>query len=136
MGHIKRGALGDAEVLIPSHGDYLAIGNLLSPIYECLIANRIENARLAALRDTLLPRLMSGELFVADVDGRMVSAPTGDIGGRMVSTPTDGAALDGRQDADPTGEETPDGRMVSAPTGESGIVGADIIRPQTDVAAK
>jgi hypothetical protein len=72
--------------------------------------------------DELLPRLISSELSVADVDGRMVSAPTGDIGGRMVSIPTDGAALDGR--------------MVSAPTGESAIVGADIIRPQTDVAAK
>jgi type I restriction enzyme S subunit len=38
------------------------------PMFEQVRTNIAENARLAALRDTLLPRLMSGELSVADLD--------------------------------------------------------------------
>jgi type I restriction enzyme S subunit len=38
------------------------------PMLQALNANRQENKRLSALRDSILPRLMSGELSVADVD--------------------------------------------------------------------
>lgn len=68
MGHIKRDELAKAEVLIPPESDYKRIGELLQPIYDLIIANRIENKRLAEARDTLLPRLMSGELDVSDID--------------------------------------------------------------------
>ena len=37
------------------------------PLYRIISKNRIENQKLAALRDTLLPKLMSGELSVEDV---------------------------------------------------------------------
>lgn len=39
----------------------------VKPIYEAILNNINESARLAALRDTLLPRLMSGELLVAEL---------------------------------------------------------------------
>ncbi len=39
----------------------------MSPLIERLIANRIQSRTLATLRDTLLPKLLSGELSVADV---------------------------------------------------------------------
>ena len=68
MGHIKRDELVKAEVLIPNEADYNRIGALLQPIYDLIIANRIENKRLAETRDTLLPKLMSGELDVSDID--------------------------------------------------------------------
>lgn len=64
MGHIKREALANAEVLIPTDNDYVALGELMAPLYEQIINNRVENRKLALLRDTLLPRLMSGELSV------------------------------------------------------------------------
>ena len=64
MGHIKREELTKAQVLIPSKEDYDRIGELLSPIYETIILKRIENKRLSTLRDSLLPKLMSGELDV------------------------------------------------------------------------
>ena len=71
MGHIKREALQNAEVLIPSAKDYAAVGKLLAPLYEQVINNRVESRKLALLRDSLLPRLMSGELSVADLgDGK------------------------------------------------------------------
>lgn len=66
MGHIKRDALEKAEVLIPSNKDYQEIGNKLKPIYDQIINNRVESRKLVALRDTLLPKLMSGEISVTD----------------------------------------------------------------------
>ena len=68
MGHIKRDELGKAEVFIPNESDYSRIGALLQPIYDLIISNRIENKKLASLRETLLPKLMSGELDVSDID--------------------------------------------------------------------
>lgn len=68
MGHIKREDLSKASVLIPSHEDYIRIGGLLKPIYNLIIENRLKNVRLTSLRDTLLPKLMSGEIDVSNID--------------------------------------------------------------------
>lgn len=67
MGHIKREELAKAEVLVPSQSDYDRIGGLVAPLYDLVIANRIENRKLATLRDELLPQLMSGQLDVSEV---------------------------------------------------------------------
>ena len=67
MGHIKRDELAKAEVLIPNEADYKRIRTLLQPIYDLIITNRIENKRLAKIRDILLPKLMSGELDVSAI---------------------------------------------------------------------
>ena len=67
MGHIKREELEKAKVLIPPVADYERIGGLLAPIYDLIIANRIANRKLAALRDELLPQFMSGQLDVSEV---------------------------------------------------------------------
>lgn len=67
MGHIKRDALEDAKVLIPSEWDYQMLGNILAPMYRKIVCNRIENRKLARLRDMLLQRLMSGEIDVSDI---------------------------------------------------------------------
>lgn len=40
---------------------------LIMPIINKIICTRTENARLAALRDTLLPKLMSGEIDVSNI---------------------------------------------------------------------
>ena len=68
MGHIKRKELSKAKVLIPSQYDYDRIGGVLAPLYDLLIANRIENRKLSSLRDELLPKLISGEIDVSDID--------------------------------------------------------------------
>lgn len=68
MGHIKRDELSKAEVLIPNKADYKRIGALLQPIYDLIIANRIENKKLAETRETLLPKLMSGDIDISEVD--------------------------------------------------------------------
>ncbi len=67
MGHIKREELAKAEVLIPSSNDYAKISVLIEPIINCIISNRIENKKLVAVRDMLLPKLTSGEIDVSDI---------------------------------------------------------------------
>lgn len=68
MGHIKREELAKSRVLIPSNSDYERIGGLLAPLYNLVISNRIENSKLATIRDTLLSKLMSGQLDVSNLD--------------------------------------------------------------------
>lgn len=41
--------------------------DVAEPIYRAVLSNSIENLRLAALRDSLLPKLMSGEIDVANI---------------------------------------------------------------------
>lgn len=67
MGHIKREELSKAEVLIPAQNDYKELDSIMAPIFELIISNSIETCKLAALRDALLPKLMSGEIDVSEV---------------------------------------------------------------------
>jgi type I restriction enzyme S subunit len=62
MGHIQRKHLTEAKVLVPSRPLLGHMTEILSPIVDRIIANRIESRTLATLRDTLLPKLLSGEL--------------------------------------------------------------------------
>lgn len=68
MGHIKREELAKAEVLVPPRPIYERIGGLMKPLYNLIISNRIENRHLAKLRDEILPKLLSGELDVSNLD--------------------------------------------------------------------
>jgi type I restriction enzyme S subunit len=67
MGHIKRGDLSNAEILIPSKEDYERIGAILKPIYEMIISIRIENRKQSKIRDELLPKMMTGEIDVTEL---------------------------------------------------------------------
>lgn len=64
MGHIKRGHLEEAMVAIPDNDSIEKAHELFEPILSKMISLRLENSRLSTLRDTLLPRLMSGEIEV------------------------------------------------------------------------
>ena len=62
MGHIQRGHLTAAKVLIPPRPLLEVMTRTMSPLIDQLIANRIQSRTLATLRDTLLPKLLSGEI--------------------------------------------------------------------------
>jgi type I restriction enzyme S subunit len=62
MGHIQRGHLTAAKVLVPNLPLVDRLTKIMSPLIDRVIANRIESRSLAALRDTLLPKLLSGEI--------------------------------------------------------------------------
>ena len=62
MGHIKRGELDKAKTLFPDPKSMAIINALMEPILNQIISNELELQHLASLRDTLLPKLMSGKL--------------------------------------------------------------------------
>jgi type I restriction enzyme S subunit len=64
MGHIKRGDLDEAKVLIPSDEELEAMSEQMEPLIDKIIANNKQITSLTKLRDTLLPKLMSGEIRV------------------------------------------------------------------------
>ena len=45
----------------------LKLANALAPIYQAVIANNQQSLILASIRDLLLPKLMSGEIDVSDI---------------------------------------------------------------------
>ena len=54
------------ETIIPSENVVEKFNNLYNQMKKTIKANKLENSRLSLLRDTLLPRLMSGELEVPE----------------------------------------------------------------------
>jgi len=64
MGHIQRKHLSDAKVLIPDNLEILRFTDIINPIIDQIITCRLESNTLIEGRDTLLPKLISGELYV------------------------------------------------------------------------
>ena len=54
--------------VIPPNEMLGAFNKTAQPLFDLIISNQLENQRLSALRDALLPKLMSGELDVSDID--------------------------------------------------------------------
>ena len=52
----------------PSTQEIRSFINVCTPLHEIIFANEKQNISLTLLRDTLLPKLMSGELDVSDID--------------------------------------------------------------------
>jgi len=65
MGHIKRGDLDAAMVLVPTPHELQAMTGQMAPLLDKQIETARQRRTLEALRDTLLPKLMSGEVRVA-----------------------------------------------------------------------
>jgi len=64
MGHIKREELHKAKVVVPTTPIFNKANMLFAPIVDKMINTRISNRKLAAVRNALLPKLMSGEIDV------------------------------------------------------------------------
>lgn len=60
-------AFQKTEILVPSIDIIASFDEIVDPIYQKIWSNQTENERLALIRDTLLPRLISGEIDVSDV---------------------------------------------------------------------
>jgi type I restriction enzyme S subunit len=66
MGHIQRGHLESTTVSVPSQPTVAALDDQLAPLWDRLLLAERENVILAALRDTLLPELLSGRIRVPE----------------------------------------------------------------------
>lgn len=56
------------ELPLPDEDTLSKFNELVIPMTSTVISNQEENARLSQLRDALLPKLMSGELDVSDIE--------------------------------------------------------------------
>ena len=68
FGSINRNALNDMPIDIPSEDAIAAFEAVVRPMDDMIRSNYEENCRLQELRDSLLPRLMSGEVDVSDIE--------------------------------------------------------------------
>ncbi|ECF3883998.1 restriction endonuclease subunit S [Salmonella enterica] len=68
MGHIKREHLSQAKCLIPSSETICAFTPFFEPVLNRVISNRLESRKLENLRDTLLPKLLSGEITLPEAE--------------------------------------------------------------------
>lgn len=68
FGSINRNSLNDMPILIPSDETIEEFERIVAPMDAAIRNNYDEICRLQAIRDTLLPRLMSGELDISELD--------------------------------------------------------------------
>ena len=71
---IKQSELRKLQLIIPDKGFQTKISNQLNGYYSQLRNNDNENQTLTKLRDTLLPKLISGEVRVKDVEQQIAKA--------------------------------------------------------------
>lgn len=64
MGHIQRGHLTSAKVLVPDDDELKKMGETMQPLIEKIERNNAQILTLQKLRDTLLPKLIRGEVRV------------------------------------------------------------------------
>jgi type I restriction enzyme S subunit len=76
MGHIQRHHLSDAKLAVPPPPLMSAVSIVMEPIIESLWRREVQSRTLAAIRDTLLPKLISGELRIGGT-GDFVNGETG-----------------------------------------------------------
>lgn len=68
FGSINRNSLNDMPILIPPDDTIEAFERVVAPMDAAIRNNFDEICRLQEIRDSLLPKLMSGELDVSDID--------------------------------------------------------------------
>ncbi len=68
MGHIRRHHLTDALCVVPPDAVIAGISDTFTCLLERKVANELVSRTLVTLRDTLLPKLISGEIRVGDAE--------------------------------------------------------------------
>lgn len=66
--YVNTGEINSIEIKVPSSEKMEEIASILDPIFSQMESNILENESLNELRDILLPKLMSGEIDVSDID--------------------------------------------------------------------
>lgn len=66
--HMNKRALPDYETIIPLREDAIHINNAAKAIFHKMSENLTEVSNLTKMRDSLLPKLMSGELKINEID--------------------------------------------------------------------
>ena len=75
MGHIKREHLKAALTICPPAEVINRLGKTMGPLVRRTITNPLESRTLAAIRDLLLPKLMSGEIRLCEAEQAVEAEP-------------------------------------------------------------
>jgi type I restriction enzyme S subunit len=68
MGHIQRHHLAEAKLAVPPPSLMEAIDAVIGPIFESIWRRKALSRTLSSLLDTLLPKLVSGDLRISDAE--------------------------------------------------------------------
>jgi type I restriction enzyme S subunit len=68
MGHIQRHHLSQAKMAVPPEAVLQRADAVLGPLTEAIWRRRVESRTLAGLRDSFLPKLITGKLRVRDAE--------------------------------------------------------------------
>jgi len=74
MGHIQRKHLTEAVLALPPDSVMQALSQLVAPLLERRVTGALQARELTALRDSLLPRLISGKLRLPEVQEQLEGA--------------------------------------------------------------
>lgn len=66
--HIGKKDFDAFEIVLPDEATLDSFDSITAPMIEQIVNNRLQNKRLAVLRDILLPKLMSSELDVSNIE--------------------------------------------------------------------
>ena len=66
--YISLGELRKMPIYSPTTNEIREFNCLVKPMFEKIVSRTYENSLLEAMRDSLLPKLMSGELDVSDIE--------------------------------------------------------------------
>ena len=66
--NLNKAQFGKISVIIPTVATMKSFDKIVGPFFESILLNQKESIKLAELRDTLLPRLISGELDISGLD--------------------------------------------------------------------
>ena len=67
--HLGKNDIDRFKIILPKLNILKEFNRISIPIFDAIIKNKRESQRLAQLRDTLLPKLMSGEVNISDFIG-------------------------------------------------------------------
>ena len=74
MGHIQRHHLTNAKLAVPPQLLLRALDDFIAPLIESVWRRSVQSRTLAALRDTLLPKLISGEMRIKHAESALNEA--------------------------------------------------------------
>lgn len=78
VAHMGKSDLEALKVPLPTQGDLEQFASVAEPMRHIIVGNATENARIAMLRDALLPKLMSGEIDLSKIDLTQINSHLAD----------------------------------------------------------
>lgn len=65
---VKPDSLLSIDIVVPQIEVIASFTKMVAPFYKCYLANQLQSTTIASLRDVLLPKLMSGEIRLREVE--------------------------------------------------------------------